>query len=186
MYSRSFICEGDTLTPGGGKVQPKSQLFPIMYNGKLGCFEGDPVYCDTCKSWGVTKCVPPYRPYTAPDGRQANLDGDLCICKCPTQPRLKALSDKVRMSFEAHEIAGMTGAIFWQIYAGHEIEEHEIMYEIVDAKTEQPVGGMTYKLTSDNKTLLDGQNLEGGKSTPYSIKEHPNLRFVAWIKGNAK
>ncbi len=186
MYKRSFIREGDTLTPGGGKVQPKPQQYPSTYDGKVACYEGDPVYCNTCKSWGVTKCVQPYHPQTDSNGRQANLDGDLCMCKCPTPPRLKALFDNNSMGFEGHEIAGMAGAILWQAYAGHKIEEHEIFYEIVDAKTERSIDGMTYKLTSGNKTLLDGKSLDGGKSKPYTINEHPSLSFIVWIQGASK
>lgn len=74
----------------------------------------------------------------------------------------------------------------WRAYAQHAIEEHEIMYEIVDAKTEKPVDGMTYQITSDNKTLLDERKLEDGGSESCSIIEHPSLNFIAWIKGDAK
>jgi len=186
MYRRSFIRDGDTLAPGGGKVQPKPQQYPSTFGGKLACWEGDPVYCNTCKSRGVTKCVPPYRPYTDPVGRQISLDGDLCLCKCPTPPRLKALFDNAWMGFGGHEISGMAGSILWQAYAGHELEEHEIVYEIVDAKTKKAIEGMMYKLTSDNKTLLDGKNLEDGKSKPHLINEHPSLNFIAWIGGASK
>jgi hypothetical protein len=186
MYWRPFIREDDGLTPGGGVVKPRPQQYPSTYHGKLACYEGDPVYCNTCKSWGVTKCVPPYRPHTDPEGRQANLDGDLCLCKCPTPPRLKASFDNVRMGLEEHEVAAMPGAILWRAHAGHEIEEHEIVYEIVDAKTGSPVEGMTYKLASGGRTLLDSKALDNGTTKPYSINEHPNLSFVAWIKGDNK
>lgn len=186
MYWRSFIREGDSLTPGGGKVQPGPQQYPSTCHGKLACYEGDPVYCNACKSWGATKCVPPYRPSTGPDGRQANLDGDLCLCKCPTPPRLKASFDNNRMGFEELQLAGISGVIPWRAYAGHEMEEHEILYEIVDAKTENPVEGITYKLTSGSGTLLDAQTLENGRTKPYSINGHPSLVFIAWIKGANK
>ena len=46
------------------------------------------------------------------------------------------------MAFEGHEIANMAGAIPWLVYAGHLTEEYEIIYEIVDAKTEKPVDGL--------------------------------------------
>ncbi|MBQ1761876.1 MAG: PAAR domain-containing protein [Aquincola sp.] len=167
-------------------VKPKPQRYPVTHNGKLACYEGDPVYCNTCKSWGVTKCVPPYRPHVDPQGRQANLDGDLCLCKCPTPPRLKASFENVRMAFEGHEIANMAGAIPWLAHAGHLTEEYEIIYEIVDAKTEKPVDGLLYKITSGGKSLLDGQKLEEGRSKPYSVNEHPALSFIAWMKGEAK
>lgn len=186
MYWRSFIREDDSLIPGGGVVKPRPQQFPSRYNGKLACYEGDPVFCNACKSWGVTKCVPPYRRHAGPDGRQSNLDGDLCLCKCPTPPRLKASFENVRMCFQEQEVAANPEAISWQIYAGHAIEEHEIVYEIVDAATGSPVEGMTYKLMSAGNTLLDSQALENGRSKACSLNEHPSLIFIAWIKGGDK
>ena len=86
------------------------------------------------------------------------------------------------MGFEAHELAGIFGVIPWRAYSGHEIEE----YEIVDAKTENPVEGMTYKLISGSGTRLDAQTLENGRTKPYAINEHPDLSFIAWIKGPKK
>ena len=183
MYKRSFVREGDTLSPGGGKVQPVPQQFPSTYDGKLACHEGDPVYCNTCKSWGATKCVPPFRPCTDSRGRQANLDGDLCLCRCQVPPRLKARFHDISMNFEAYELAHMAGAIGWQAYAGHLSDGHEIVYEIFDALTEEPVEGMTYKLVSGSRTLLDDQKLEGGRSKAQSFNEHPDLSFIAWING---
>lgn len=118
MHKRSFIREGDSLSPGGGEVKPKPQQYASTYHGKLACYEGDPVYCNACESWGTTKCVPPFRPDTDPNGRQANLDGDLCLCKCPVPPRLKASFDNIYMSFQEHEILGMAGSSEWMSYAG--------------------------------------------------------------------
>ncbi len=186
MYWRPYIREGDSLIPGGGFVKPKPQKYSSTYHGKLACYEGDPVFCNACQSWGVTKCVPPHRPDTDPDGRQANLDGDLCLCKCPTPPRLKASFENVRMGFEEHEIASMAGSILWLAHAGHLTEEHEIFYEIVDAKTDSPIENMIYKLTDANKMLVDGQELSGGKSQSYLINDYPNPSFVAWVNGKTR
>ena len=186
MYERPFICEGDTVTPGAGNVQPAFQSSPTSYYGKLACYEGDPVYCETCKTWGVTKCVPPFRRHTDMRGRQSNLDGDLCLCKCPTPPRLQARSKNVCMRFEGHELAAMPGSIPWLAYAGHPMEAHDIIYEIVDAKTGEAIEGMTYKLASANSLLLDREQLAGGKSRPYSVHAHPHLTFIAWIEGPNK
>lgn len=149
MYWRLFVREGDSLTPGGGRVRPNPQQWSITYDGKHGCFEGDPVYCDTCKSWGVTKCVPPYHPHTGADGRQANLDGDLCLCKCPTPPRLKALSGNARMSFEGHEIAQMAGAEGWLAHAGHTsvpvtAKAFNDWFRLVDDETGTPLAHCEY------------------------------------------
>ncbi len=185
MYNRAYIRDGDSTT-SHGEVRVPPITMTIGSPPRFICFEGSPVYCPACKSMGVTKCVPPFRPFTGTDGRQINLDGDLCICKCPQPPRLKTAFDTPSMVFDADEMASMSGAIPWLAYAGHEIEDHEIVFEIVDAKTGSPVEGMTYKLASGGRTLLDSKTLDNGTTKPYTINEHPNLSFVAWIKGDNK
>lgn len=154
MYWRSFIREGDSLTPGGGRVQPKPQQYPSTYHGKLACYEGDPVYCNTCKIWGVTKCVQPYRPATDPEGRQANLDGDLCLCKCPTPPRLKASFDNVRMGFEEHELLGLTGVSGWMSYAG--ITPQSSKWIAFQANTNGLYSGIDCIATMDDGSIFRG------------------------------
>src|SRR5690349_2820348 len=104
-FKRAFIRDGDTTTTGG-RVQPPVNTNTLGTPPRHRCYEGDPVHCAACNTTGVTRCVPPYRPYTGVDGRQANLDGDLCICRCAEPPRLKALFNENTMDFEAHEIAG--------------------------------------------------------------------------------
>jgi len=164
MYWRPFIREDDGLTPGGGVVKPRPQQYPSTYHGKLACYEGDPVYCNTCKSWGVTKCVPPYRPHTDPEGRQANLDGDLCLCKCPTPPRLKASFDNVRMGFEGHEIVG--DAVSWFINAGHDPAaiglRADQRFLITDVNTGEALAGVAYVLECDGvrvEGVTDGDGM---------------------------
>lgn len=151
MYWRPYIREGDSLIPGGGFVKPKPQKYPSTYHGKLACYEGDPVFCNACQSWGVTKCVQPYRPDTDPEGRQANLDGDLCLCKCPTPPRLKASFDDVRMGFGGHEIVG--DAVSWFINAGHDPATIGLgadqRFLITDITTGEALAGTAYVLECD-------------------------------------
>lgn len=154
MYWRPFIREDDSLTPGGGIVKPNPDRYPSTYQGKLACYEGDPVYCNTCQSWGVTKCVPPYRPHTDPEDRQVNLDGDLCLCKCPTPPRLKALFDNVRMGFEEDEIIKMAGVSGWMSYAG--IVPQSSKWIAFQANT-----GVLYSGIGCIATMEDGSVLHG-------------------------
>jgi len=52
--------------------------------------EDDDVICPACKSIGKIQCDGPRLPMTGPDGRRVALSDDLCICKCPTPPKLVA------------------------------------------------------------------------------------------------
>jgi hypothetical protein len=156
MYRRALIREGDSLVPGGGKVQPSPQEYPSTYGGKLACYEGDPVFCNACNSWGMTKCVLPYRPNTDPIGRQANLDGDLCICKCLKPPRLKALFENAYVIFGASEIAGMLGTEGWLHHAGFlektDVHDEQFIFKDVNGN---PMAHMNYtvKLKSTGATM---------------------------------
>lgn len=90
--------------------------------------------------------MPPFRPHTGPDGRQANLDGDLCVCQCPVPPRLMARSRDVTMRFAAHEIVNMPGASGWMTYAGHTepSSRYDEFFQVHDAATGRPVDGFAY------------------------------------------
>ncbi len=117
-FLRYHIRAGDTTT-ADGRVEPKPQSYPCTYDGALMAFESDPVWCPACKSYGVIKCVPPFRPNTGTDGRQRSLDGDLCLCKCSIPPRLIAKFKNSIVRFSAGEITGMDGSAAWMAYAGH-------------------------------------------------------------------
>ncbi|MDM0077491.1 PAAR domain-containing protein [Variovorax sp. J2P1-59] len=144
---RSFIRDGDTTTVNG-KVRVPPGTVTVGTPPKYLCFEGDPVDCPDCKTTGVTRCIPPFRPYTGPDGRQVNLDGDLCICACASPPRLKALFDSMWMEFEKHEVAAMAGSSGWLAYAGHQqaISRFDQFFVAHDKQTRQPVSGFSYGL----------------------------------------
>lgn len=159
MYWRASIREGDSLFPSGGRVQPNAQQFAVTYDGQNGCLEGDPVFCNACESWGITKCVPPYRSNTAPDGRQANLDGDLCLCKCPIPPRLKALHKNHRVGFGQHEVLGISGTDGWLAYAGHVLNsssDHIGRYDEQMRLLAESVEGMPYRIEIDDGRVLSG------------------------------
>ncbi|MCA8494969.1 PAAR domain-containing protein [Burkholderia arboris] len=84
---RFDIVKGDTTT-AGGVVQGGDS--GDLLNGREQAYENDPVMCPACGSVGVIKCDGPRHSMTGPDGRQAALSDDLCICKCVPPPKLIA------------------------------------------------------------------------------------------------
>ena len=174
MVWRAFIREGDTLTPDGGKVQPVPQQWPVIYDGKHACFEGDPVYCNACKSWGVTQCVPPYRPHAGPDGRQVNLDGDLCLCECPKAPRLKALFDNNGMHFdgavEENENVDMTQASPWLAPANSSpaMTRFDQYFVVYDKVTSTPVDGFCYGIATPSDEYHGSLDEDGATARAYA------------------
>ena len=72
-------------TTAGGIVTSASSTMDI--HGKTMAVEGDPVACPTCRSVGKIACVGPRLPETW-CGKQVALEDDLCMCGCPSPPKL--------------------------------------------------------------------------------------------------
>lgn len=85
--TRYLILDGDHTTVAG-TVQAK--ITPFALDGRHIAHEDDDVFCPVCKSIGKIQCVGLRLPMTGPDGRRVALSDDLCICKCPTPPKLIA------------------------------------------------------------------------------------------------
>ena len=169
MYFRAVILSGDTTTSHGEVRVPPSTITASPPARDIS-FEGSPVYCPACKSMGVTKCVLPFRPWTNPDKRQVNLDGDLCICKCPKPPRLKASRVTPRMDFEAHEIAQMPGAMDWLAYAGHapELTRYDQFFLVMDKATNAPISGFSYGIQTKSGEHHDTLYNDGATAKAYA------------------
>ncbi|BDU52319.1 hypothetical protein LINBF2_05540 [Limnohabitans sp. INBF002] len=153
---RHWICDGD-LTTAGGTV--KATALGEKINGKERAYEGDLIECPTCKSTGHIKCVPPIRPAIGMDGRQKAMEGDLCICKCPTPPRLIASQTLSKAAFNVEEIASNQSALAWFSYAGNKHEDigltHSVRFHAVHKK-DRPMTLTPYKIT-----LSDGSEHQG-------------------------
>ncbi len=155
-FVRHWICDGD-LTTAHGKV--KATALNNSINGKERAYEGDAVMCPTCQSIGHIQCVPPIRPSIGSDGRQMAVEGDLCICKCVTPPRLIASQGLSKAAFNALEIASNQTALAWFMHAGHKPEDlgltHSVRFHVID-KNETSMPFTPYKIT-----LRDGSQRHG-------------------------
>ena len=171
-FQRAFLHEGDTTTTGG-RIESHPQAFPVTYgrDNKHATFEGDTVWCPACQSHGITQCVPPFLPYTGPDGRQHNLDGDLCLCNCTTPPRLIGSMTYKTMRFTSDFIARTPGCAGWLVYAGH--EQHQIAgfdghFVVVDNATNAPVSGFSYGIQSSTGEHHDQTYNDGSTAAAYA------------------
>jgi uncharacterized Zn-binding protein involved in type VI secretion len=82
---RFDIVKGDTTTVGGTVEGGDGK---DLINGREQAYEHDPVWCPVCKTMGVIQCDGARLSTTGPDGRQAALSDDLCICLCSPPPKL--------------------------------------------------------------------------------------------------
>ncbi|MDO9360237.1 MAG: PAAR domain-containing protein [Polaromonas sp.] len=158
MYSRSFIRAHDR-TSVGGDIQTLSNGVMVGADDRPVCFEGDPVACPGCNGIGVTRCISPFRPWTGHDGRQVNLDGDLCICGCLPPPRLIASAGDMTMGFDAHELAGMAGTSSWLAHAGF-IQAYDEQVQLHGAGA--AVAGMPWFIEFEDGRTASGHAGEDG------------------------
>ncbi|MEW6343180.1 MAG: PAAR domain-containing protein [Pseudomonadota bacterium] len=84
---RYDIVKGDTTTVGGIVQGGDGQ---DVLNGREQAYEHDPVWCPVCKAIGKIQRDGPRISTTGPDGREAALSDDLCICQCSPPPKLVA------------------------------------------------------------------------------------------------
>ncbi|MBP7564692.1 MAG: PAAR domain-containing protein [Burkholderiaceae bacterium] len=157
--TRSWIRQGDSTTSQGVVL---TGLATMTHDGLPMAFEGDSVSCPACKSTGVIQCVGERIPFKGPHGREAALEGDLCICRCTPPPRL---------------VAGQRSATSegWTAYA--EKDDHGFFagrdpyrapdpaqrrFLVVDQHSGEPLPNRRYRLTypggvAEGRTDADGQ-----------------------------
>lgn len=82
---RYDILKGDRTT-SDGTVEGGNATDKV--GDREQAYENDPVWCPACNSMGRIACAGPRQSTKGPDGREAALSDDLCICHCDPSPRL--------------------------------------------------------------------------------------------------
>jgi hypothetical protein len=166
---RCWLFDGDS-TVEGGIARGSCATFTTMTDDgvKLNAVvEGDSIFCPACNSVGHIKHIPPFRSQRIQINgvfKRQCLDGDLCICKCPTPPVVRASNKRRFSSFQASEITG--DALSWFIRAGHSPAaiglDHQLSFLAVD-RADQPLAAVPYKITladgSEHFGVTDAQGM---------------------------
>ncbi|MGN7982950.1 hypothetical protein [Burkholderia sp. 22313] len=184
---RYFLAEGDqggsAMITEGLEHVTCSNPPPLVHIATLSM----KTYCAACKQEGFIAPQGPRWPGTGPNGKPWALSGDINVCGCNPPPVFYA-ERGMSMSFTAEEaatlVAPRTGT-YVPVNANVD-EDLERYFEICDAMTGAPVEGMTYALASDAQSLVSDAVLTGGKTRAFSLKDHPNLVFVAWREGDVR
>lgn len=87
MTRRYDIRRDDKTTTGGTVMRgdPTDRL-----GDREQAYEGDPVWCPVCRTMGRIVCQGRRQSMKGPDGREAALSDDLCVCGCSPSPLLIA------------------------------------------------------------------------------------------------
>jgi uncharacterized Zn-binding protein involved in type VI secretion len=79
MTKRYDLVQGDKTTTGATILNGDST---DMLGDREQAYENDAVACPVCKTIGRIVCVGPRHSMTSPDGREAALSDDICLCNC--------------------------------------------------------------------------------------------------------
>jgi hypothetical protein len=90
MTRRYDILKGDGTTANGTVTggDPLDRL-----GAREQAYERDSVWCPACQSTGRIVCVGARIAMSGPDGREAALSDDLCVCRCDPSPLLVPSQD---------------------------------------------------------------------------------------------
>ena len=181
---RYWVCDGDTTTTGGTVKGTGAHFFSP---GGLSALEGDPVYCPGCNSTGYIKCTPPFRNATinvSGTPKRISLDGDLCICNCPSPPKIVAVKKNSGTStFDADElpsIAADPAAVGWFVHAGYDLVALGIQsnqrFLVVDKETGEVLPNTAYQLECDGKTIEGVTGPNGMTEAIHSANKDASVR----------
>jgi hypothetical protein len=191
------VVEGDPLDNGGDsrvmEGAPHSTIEGPDGSSRGQTHLGQKAWCSVCQSVGVIAAGSGMSQYLRGwDGRlnaMQAVGGDIVLCKCERPPRIVSVYARCYKYMDAS--TGSTASSFASnapapATLAESDEELEHYFEIVDAKTEAPIEGITYKISSNGQSLVHDTTLAGGKTPAFSLKEHPNLTFVAWRQGDVR
>lgn len=151
MSKRYNCCLGASTTAGGVIVAASGQG---RIEGRELAVEGDPIHCPACNRLGRILCVPP-RTSEIWHGKQAALEGDLCICQCEPPPKLIANQKlKSNSTDEGEPPPPPPEHAATQDYVSP--YRFEIQYQLVSETTGKPHVGMPYRIDLQDNSFRTG------------------------------
>jgi uncharacterized Zn-binding protein involved in type VI secretion len=170
-------------TTAGGVVITASSCCSI--NGVKVALEGDSIVCPACRSKGVIKIFGPRIPESW-NGEQVALQDDLCVCACPSPPRLMAnqsLKCQVVGGGGATEhgepAAASTAAAVRELAQATALTEQaeQVALRFVDELTQAPIAAKRYRLELPERAI-EGVTDAQGYTQPIAAADR--TRLIAW------
>ena len=165
MPKRYYIHMGDATTANGVVTEGLSSN---TWHGHPNSYEGDKIDCPTCHSTGVIKCAGSRISNKGTHGKEAALDGDLCICKCPEPPRLIASQSVYSTEGEATPSVVDFGNYEKNAAIGNPGNQYDQHFVIFDSASQRPAMGIAYSVKSAAGEHHGTVNTEGKTVGAYS------------------
>jgi uncharacterized Zn-binding protein involved in type VI secretion len=190
--SRPFIVIGDKTSHGGTVIS--GTPFSVV-DGKAIARVGDKVTCPHKGHGGTTVIVTGDKTKII-DGQPVACHGDKTACGATLissqimtyvdggSSNMSAGSGGVSSGTTSGALTALSSVV--AALSSDDAQDLVIYYEIVDAQTEVPIEGMTYKLLSGDDVLVSDETLSDGKTQTFPAKDHPNLTLIAWQAGGVR
>lgn len=160
MAKRYYIHVGDRTTADGVVLEG---LTTNTWQGKPNSYEGDKIDCRSCNTKGVIQCDGTRVSHTGSHGREAALDGDLCICSCHPPPRLVAS----QFVYGTDGVASAAAVDFGNDENNLRAERMASVYDqhlVFEDQHGNRLEGIPYQITDSRGAVLRGFSCADGKT----------------------
>ncbi|MPQ57339.1 PAAR domain-containing protein [Duganella sp. FT27W] len=165
-------------TSAGGKVISASSA--CLINGVRIALEGDQIFCPACKSPGKIALCGTRIPESW-NGKQVALQDDLCLCRCPSPPRLIAIQSLKCQILDGDSATSPEAAasLARQQIQSDALQDpkDQIVLRLLDDYSQQPLAARRYRLEFSDK-VVEGQTDSDGYTAPFDAADRKQL--VAW------
>ncbi|MGS0742048.1 PAAR domain-containing protein [Glaciimonas sp. GG7] len=176
MTKRYYIYVGDATTADG---VVKEGLPGNTWDGRATAHEGDEIDCRSCESTGTIECSGTRLSRKGVHGKEAALDGDLCICKCKPHPRLKASQSRAWTEGEAAPTTMDFGNAEKNAAIGPTGSQYDQHFVILDSASRQPVDSVAYAIESVSGEHYDSVDTDGKTiETYFSSEQDVRLKYA--------
>ncbi|MFP3567178.1 PAAR domain-containing protein [Paraburkholderia sp. SIMBA_030] len=174
---RNKLKKGDKSSTGGVVTEG---IETCTHHGTPLTFVGALVSCSACGSTGRIVAQGP-RWIDTMMGKEAALEGDLCLCKCHPTPVMVASQDTAFHSFESHELKekgfGPTGNPLVDDYKGAFDERVRILDE-----EGRPLCGVPYHIKTASGATFKGLTDLSGYCPRVYTKDAQQLNIAVGMK----
>ena len=168
MVTRYNILQGDKTTAGGTVIDGSTT--DIVYDRGMA-YEGDRVNCPACKSVGQIVCDGPRWSSIGPDGREAALSDDICLCKCNPYPRLVPSQTFMSMHMDSSPGTGSgAGSNPFNL-------PHDEQFLLRDKATGEPLKNARYQVRTASGNVFEGVTDGSGRTQRVSTDTAEQLVF---------
>lgn len=145
---RHTITLGASTTAGGKVISASSQG---SIQGATIALEDDVVFCPVCKSKGTIVCVGPRITETW-NTKNVALENDLCMCGCPSPPRLVPnQSLRYQVINESETRTSQTTRLATAAEAATDtVKMFDDKYVLIDEDTGEPLAEIEYAVRREN------------------------------------